>query len=339
MSFSWRSVDDESKWDAALQTLPAPHALQRWAWGSFKSRWGWSAQRWLLANDQDPVDILAAVQILKRRSGPVCVLYSPKGPVARDVATYGRVLDFLKAQARQQRAIWIKVDGDLTQLALNDPTVAQQLRAQYSSAGWRFSTMQVQFRNTGVTQISATEEDQLALMHQKWRYNIRLAARRGVSVRPGADHDFPLLYDMYAETGARDGFAIRERGYYFDAWRSMQAHALIAEREGLALAAVVLFGFAGRAYYFYGMSRTNGREHMPTYALQVEALNWARLCGYGSYDWWGAPDAANDPTDGMAGVWRWKEGFGARLVEGAGAWDYAPIPALAKMAGRFRQLG
>jgi lipid II:glycine glycyltransferase (peptidoglycan interpeptide bridge formation enzyme) len=72
------------------------------------------------------------------------------------------------------------------------------------------------------------------------------------------------------------------------------------------------------------MSRTAGREHMPSYALQWRAMQWARAAGCAFYDWWGAPERDDDEADGMAGVWRFKQGFGAQFLEGIGAWDYAP---------------
>ncbi len=333
---SWALIGNESSWTSVLTSFRMPHLLQQWAWGELKARWGWRAQRWRLVSDGITV---AAAQVLTRQVGPVCVMYVPKGPVAHDISGYVAALKFLKGLAWRKRALWLKVDGDFISTQPADIDSSKDLGSAYRSLGFAFSSAQVQFRNTGLTQIAARDQDQLGAMHQKWRYNIRLAAKRGVAVRVGGEQDFPALYEMYATTGLRDGFAIREQTYYVDVWRSLGGHALIAEREGQALAAVILFGFVGRAWYFYGMSRTEGREHMPTYALQFEALKWAREQGYEIYDWWGAPDDLADTNDGMAGVWRWKEGFGAVFFAGAGAWDYKPIPLLTKLAGKFAPQG
>ena len=144
------------------------------------------------------------------------------------------------------------------------------------SIGWRYSASQVQFRNTAVSPINKSDDELLAGMKQKWRYNVRLAEKRGVTVRPTTRTDDDLLYAMYAETAQRDGFLIREKNYYVDAWQAMHAQGFVAEHEGQPLAALVLFTFANTAYYFYGMSRTEGREHMPTYAIQFAAMRWAR---------------------------------------------------------------
>lgn len=285
------------------------------------------------------------VQILRRRVGPLSVLYAPKGPVAADADAYAAALALIEHRARRAWAVWAKIDGDPL-YALGDVQHADDdvrgpivdVRHRLTARGWRLSARQVQFRNTMFTRLDQSDEALLAGMKEKWRYNVRLAARRGVQVRPATQADTTLLYDLYAETGKRDGFVIRTRPYYEDVWRSMRATSLIAEREGQPLAAVVLLCFADRAWYFYGMSRTESREHMPTYALQWHAMRWARDAGYAIYDWWGAPENPNE-SDPMWGVYRWKQGFGASTVTGLGAWDYAPSAALARLASRAMTAG
>ncbi|MBO9346097.1 MAG: peptidoglycan bridge formation glycyltransferase FemA/FemB family protein [Chloroflexi bacterium] len=335
----WTLVSDARNWDEALRALPWPHLLQSWAWGEFKSRWGWSAERWLLRTaDGAPC---AALQVLRRRLGrlPICVLYVPKGPACADEVAFLAALDWLAARARAVRALWVKIDGDphLAQPPVERAQGLARYRALLAQRGWRYSPSQVQFRNTAHTDLKRSDEALLAAMKPKTRYNIRLAERHGVSVRridpiEGADAD--LLYEMYAETARRDGFLIRPAAYYLDAWRALGGVAFIADHEGHALAGLVLLCFADRAWYFYGMSRNVGREHMPNYLLQWVALRWARDQGYRIYDWWGAPDTLS-PNDPLWGVYRFKEGFGAQLVEGLGAWDFAPFPALYTLYNRL----
>ena len=333
----WQLITDANDWDTRLRQLPAPHVLQSWAWGEFKSRWGWTAQRWLLSGDAGQPR--AMLQLLRRRAGrtPLCVLYAPKGPLADSAESYALALIWIEQQARRQRAIWAKVDGDSAlDGSICTPSHLGAERNMLKARGWLYSGDQVQFRNTMHTDLRHSDDQLLAAMKQKWRYNIRLAEKRGVRIRTATDGDMPMLYAMYAETGQRDGFIIREQEYYLDAWRAMGATALIAEHDSAAkpLAALVLFRFAERAWYFYGMSRDEGREHMPNYLLQWAAMRWARDNGCSIYDWWGAPEQLNE-QDPMWGVYRFKEGFGAALVEGLGAWDYAPLPWLYKLYERW----
>jgi lipid II:glycine glycyltransferase (peptidoglycan interpeptide bridge formation enzyme) len=132
---------------------------------------------------------------------------------------------------------------------------------------------------------------------------------------------------MYVETSARDGFVIRDEGYYKMVWKTLESSSapLIAELDGEALAAVYLFHFAGRAYYIYGMSREAHRELMPNYLLQWEAMKLAKVHGCRVYDLWGAPDEFNE-TDNLWGVFRFKEGLGGYVLRTLGAWDFVPNP-------------
>jgi peptidoglycan pentaglycine glycine transferase (the first glycine) len=337
MSASWRLVTDESSWRTALAALPSPHVLQSWRWGELKSRWGWSAQRWLLEDDGPA----CAVQVLRRAFGPLCMLYAPKGPVARDLRAYERGLAHLESLGRAQRAVWVKVDGDPP--AANGPVWSaadlDAARATFARRRWRSSPEPVQFRNTMLTDLRADDEQLLAAMSSKCRYNVRLAERRGVQVRvvsPVSGPDAEALYAMYAETGARDGFGIRSREYYLDAWRSMDAVGFVAEHDGQPLGGIVAFAYGRRAWYFYGMSRSLGREHMPNYLLQWHAMRWARDHGCDTYDWWGAPETLVE-SDSMWGVYRFKQSFGAAFAEGVGAWDFAPFPLLLAAYRRLRR--
>jgi lipid II:glycine glycyltransferase (peptidoglycan interpeptide bridge formation enzyme) len=331
----WQLITDARAWDAALNDLPAPHVLQSWAWGEFKSRWSWAAERWLLTNTAGRPR--AAMQLLKRVINrlPMCVLYAPKGPAVVDLDAYVEALAFTEQQARRHRALWAKVDGDLLILSQRERGRGEdelsELRQLFQEHRWRYSTSQIQFRNTGLTDVRRSDSDLLAAMKPKTRYNVRLAQKRGVTVRVAAPigiADAQTLYAMYAETAQRVGFLIRREAYYLDAWQAMNGVGLIAEREGQALAGLVMFVFGRRVWYFYGMSSYEGREHMPSYALQWHALRWARDNGCEAYDWWGAPEREDDEGDGMAGVWRFKQGFGAHFTEGIGAWDFAPSPLL-----------
>ncbi len=338
-----------NSWNDLISALPAPHFLQTYEWGQVKAQVGWQPRylvwgadgKQRVENDPDafstvPFPVKAAALLLERRLplAGLCVLYCPKGPNLdwSDAPLRERVLDDLQAFARRRRAIFLKLDPDVVlgtgvPGAEDDRTEAdgEAVREGLSARGWRFSPEQIQFRNTVMLDVSASEEEMLARMKQKTRYNVRLAAKKGVTVRVGNEADWPLLYTMYAETSLRDGFAIRDESYYWTVWSQFagMAEPLIAEAQGEVLAAVFLFAFAGRAYYVYGMSREAQREKMPNYLLQWEAMKWARARGCRCYDLWGAPDVF-DTQDSLWGVFRFKEGLGGKVVRTLGAWDFVP---------------
>jgi len=337
-------VTDRVEWDRTVAVLPGGHLLQSWDWGQLKGRHGWSAERlaWYDSHKQPAacVQILTRSVILPGGVGRLCVRYSPRGPCLdwSDGDLSKQVLDALQARSVERGTVFVKVDPETPDspqpLAPSpDPasSSAESIQRILRASGWRPSSEQVQFRNTMVLDLRASEDQLLAGMKQKTRYNLRLAERRGVVVRPAGLEDLDQLYRMYAETSLRDGFVIRDRAYYNDAWGTFlnngQAQPFLAEVEGQAVAGLMVFRLGRRAWYLYGMSRELHRELMPTYLLQWEAIRWARREGCEAYDFWGAPDRL-DPQDPLWGVYRFKEGFGSRLVSGVGAWDFTVRPRL-----------
>jgi peptidoglycan pentaglycine glycine transferase (the first glycine) len=324
-------VDSGAAWDRALLDLPNPHVLQSWAWGAFKSRQGWQAVPLLFQSEGKPV---AAAMVLRRRLPllPASVLYVPRGPALDwyDEVLVAQVLGELERLAQHQRAVLLKIDPDVyfpdaaphfSPRPANAPQLSELLRAR----GWQLSAQPIQFANTVLLNLSHPEEDLLAGMKQKSRYNTRLACRRGVTVRVGTEADLCLFFDLYAETARRDGFPVRPREYYLDVWSAFldagQARLLLAEVEGEAVAGLILFLFGSTAWYMYGASSTHHRERMPNNLLQWEAIRQARTAGCGLYDLWGAPDRP-DESDPMWGVYRFKLGLGGELARGLGAWDF-----------------
>ncbi|MGD2155454.1 MAG: peptidoglycan bridge formation glycyltransferase FemA/FemB family protein [Anaerolineales bacterium] len=293
---------------------------------------------------------LAAALVLKRSisfggvTARLTVMYIPKAPVLQDwedLALRRRVLEDLHALGHQHGAIFVKIDPDVT-IGTGEPNTPESqedptgidIKEQLINRGWIFSSEQVQFRNTVLVDLTPTEEELLAKMKQKTRYNIRLAGRRGVVVRVGDENDLDLLYKMYAETSVRDGFVIRDKDYYSTVWSTYirnnytnsdqsahpNAEPLIAEVEGEPVAALVIFRFGGSAWYLHGMSRPVHRKKMPNYLLQWEAMCRAKSAGCKIYNLWGAPDDFSE-KDPMWGVYRFKSGFGGYVLRTIGAWD------------------
>ena len=361
---------DANEWNDLISELPNSHLLQTWEWSQVKAKYGWEPMPFVwskkssksdkldLLDQSDLSDTVAAAMVLKRRipiggfAARLNILYIPKGPLMdwSDEPLRERVLDDLQAFAKRQGAIFLKIDPDVALgrgvLGGEDDVIdngGQTVMSVLKRRNWKFSSDQIQFRNTVMLDLSASEDEMLARMKQKTRYNIRLAGRKGVAIRVGTLDDLPMLYEMYAETSLRDDFVIRDEGYYQTVWQAFmgssivnrqssvpRAQPLIAEVDGGPVAALMLFWFAGRAYYIYGMSRSAHREKMPTYLLQWEAMRRAKTAGCAVYDLWGAPDVFNE-SDGMWGVFRFKQGLGGQVFRTLGAWDFTPKPMMYKL--------
>ena len=331
------AITDPDRWNQVILELPHHHLLQSWQWGELKARYGWEAERSAWFDDSgQPV---AAAQLLHRSSnlGPLpvkfTISYCPRGPLM-DWSSHQlreEILEQLAGLASRRKAVFLKMDPDWAtythgpgQSEAQPIPTALDISDRLSNDKWRLSAEQIQFRNTAVIDLSTSEDDLLAAMKQKTRYNIRLASRKGVEIRYGQLDDIDLLYQMYAETSLRDGFVIRSLQYYQDAWGSFiqagLARPLIAEVDGQPVAAVIIYRFGKKATYMYGMSRDLHRNKMPSYLLQWEAIRWAKSQGCRIYDFWGAPDEMNE-SDPMWGVYRFKQGFAPTTMITPGAWD------------------
>jgi peptidoglycan pentaglycine glycine transferase (the first glycine) len=312
-------VDDRELWNEAVARLPCGHVLQSYEWGEFKSRHGWIPFRLLCTAGGEAVG--AASALLRRLPcGPWGVMYVPKGPALDydDEELLTTVLGRLEDLAREQRAIFIKIDPDV----VADRT---DIKQALLSRGWRASREQIQFRNTLLIDLRREEEKLLMAMKSKTRYNIRLAQRRGVEVRLGSKDDLSLFYKMYTITSGRDDFIIRPFSYYADAWgtfvRQGLAQLFLAHYQAETLAGLMVFHFGDRVWYMYGASTDRHRNLMPNQLLQWEAMRWAKAQGYDFYDMWGAPDVL-DEKDRMWGVYRFKAGFGGEFTSHLGAYDF-----------------
>jgi peptidoglycan pentaglycine glycine transferase (the first glycine) len=364
---------ESNYWNSLISNLPNPHFLQTHEWGQVKAKYGWTPTyavwdtdgKWKVERNPDAFSTfhspVAAALILKRTipiggiSARLSILYAPKGPLFDwgNGSLRKRVLNDLQAFAKKEGAIFLKMDPDVV-LGTGIPSSqddamdngGQAVLHELKQRGWRYSEDQIQFKNTVLIDLSSSEEELLARMKQKTRYNIRLGEKKGVVLRVGNIDELSMLHKMYAETSVRDGFVIRDEEYYKTVWRTFiakeqpaisnlqspianpqlpSAEPLVAEVNNEPVAAIFVFYFADRAYYVYGMSRDAHREKMPSYLLQWEAMKRAKARGCRVYDLWGAPDVF-DESDPMWGVYRFKEGLGGKVVRTLGAWDFAPNP-------------
>jgi lipid II:glycine glycyltransferase (peptidoglycan interpeptide bridge formation enzyme) len=176
---------------------------------------------------------------------------------------------------------------------------------------------------TRVLDISKTEEEILAQMKPKARYNIRLAEKKGVEVKRLDNED--ILYDLLKKTATRDkGYSPHEKSYYTkmvkDLAKNDVAHVFVAEHEGDFLAAILVSFFGEVSTYLHGGFNEQKRNLMAPYLCQWEAIRYAKSKGCKIYDFWGVAET-DDPNDSWAGISRFKEGFGGEKVVFSGSYD------------------
>jgi lipid II:glycine glycyltransferase (peptidoglycan interpeptide bridge formation enzyme) len=340
---------DDAAWDAWVASDPRGHLLQTSRWARLKCAFGWSADRVTLrtAPSADAPIVAGASVLYRRLPWGQTLAYIPKGPLV-DWAVpteTSALLDLIRKQCSQRHAALLKIEPELP----DSPVLASAL----ADAGFQRSMQHVQPLSTIHIDLFADKDTILARMKPKWRYNIRLAERKGVTVRHGGNADLPAIQRLMEATSHRDGFAVHSPAYYARATELfVQAGMgtwLIAEHAGEALAAIAVFALGEAAWYMWGASADSARNLMPNHALQWAAMTWAKARGCLTYDLWGIPDEVGENpeayaeseswgNDGLWGVYRFKQGFGGQVVRYAGAWDMplsAAGHALYRMALRL----
>jgi lipid II:glycine glycyltransferase (peptidoglycan interpeptide bridge formation enzyme) len=360
--------------------------LQSSFWGRFKSGFGWKALRCAIRllptpdrNGAEGAATEGQLLVLERSLGALFgFAYVPHGPeIVAPAGDRGPLLAAIAEALRpllSPRCLFVRFDppwyevGEITGRALmvhvpkvhvpkvhvpkvhvpkvhvpkvhvpkvHVPKVRQLRRAAYD----------VQSPDTVIIDLRPSEDEILAAMKPKWRYNIRLADKKGVVVGEAGLESVAEFYSMYRETASRDRIEVRNERYYAALFEAALGDAgtdsgsktrpdlrlWFARHEGQALASIVTLFRGKRAVYLYGASRDAKRNLMPTYALQWAAMRAAKAAGCEEYDLFGIPPS-EDPTHPMAGLYRFKTGFGGSVAHRAGSWDYAYRPLV---YGAFR---
>ena len=391
--------------------------LQSAMWGRFKSRFGWEAKAFLVEWAAPAGRIRPLLALCRRVAPGVCMAYVPWGPelpadFPAGEGPRGKALAELAAALRPflpRSAAFIRFDP---------PWLASgESAAQGLPLPFRRAAADIQPPDTVVVDLAPSEQGILAAMKPKWRYNIRLAEKRGVAVsqaqaaplgdadgaaggaafvggqsraqsaEQAAIPDIGLFYGLLAETAARDGIAIHSAGYYkalfeecakggagsaatasgagasaadgcanpcsgagasvsADAGNGAAASGIAvparlclysASHEGDCLAAIVVLFRGEEATYLYGASSNAKRNLMAPYALQWRAMRDAKAAGCLRYDLFGIPPG-EDPAHPMAGLYRFKTGFGGSILRRPGSWDYPCRPALCALFSAAERL-
>jgi peptidoglycan pentaglycine glycine transferase (the first glycine) len=328
---------DPAAWDRFVEARGG-HILQTAAWGALKRAFGWSDR--IVAVESGGETAAGALVLFRRLPlGIGSIAYVPRGPVVdwSDEAACHALLEVVNRIARRQGAVLLKIEPDTPNSAAMRDTLAR--------LGFSESRQTVQPPNTILLDISGPRGDvesnddaALMAMSGSTRRKVRIAYRKGIEVRRGSAADVESFNHLIQVTGHRNEFGIHSPDYYrkaYDLFAPDHAALLMASYEGADVAGLFVFACGDTAWYFYGASSDQHRDKMPTYALQWEAIRWAREQGCTTYDMWGIPDADEaaleagfqDRDDDLWGVYGFKRGFGGEVVRTVGAWDrpYRPL--------------
>lgn len=326
LNLNARLINDSEReiYNQFIAGHPKGHILQSFEWGEIKAKTGWKPFYLLIENDGQP---LAAITILKRMI-PVlkkAIFYAPRGPVA-DLHNE-ELLQFIWQEvaklADKEGAIFLKIDPDVPS---SDKIFAEILKKQgFTSAEGKEGFEGVQPKYVFRLDITPDKDTLYANMHAKTRYNVRLAEKKGVTIKSECNkEDLKEFYDILKVTAERDRFLIRSYQYFIDIWDYLvpkgYAKLFMAYYQDKPVAGTLAFIIGDKAWYIYGASANEYRNVMPNYLLQWTMIQWAKDNSCNMYDFRGVPGNLTEDNP-LYGLFRFKKGFNGEYTEFIGEFD------------------
>jgi len=313
--------------------------MQTEFWARFKVRTGWRAYCLKVAS-QDRT-FRDTVMVLARSLGlGQWFAYVPHGPAncpkGVDPADYlFEIVHFILPRL-PARPLFVRFDLPWGILSPQSQKLSESIASRQE--GIR-KGKPVQVPDTTILDLRISENELLERMKPKWRYNIRLAEKKGVIVTRHGPEALDAFYGLYLTTAKRDGIAIHPKSYYADLLdegkrltekspgRESPVSIWLAHHDEEVLASIITIFSGKEAVYLYGASSDSKRNLMPAYALQWSAIRAARDAGCTEYDFFGIPPG-EDAGHAMAGLYLFKTGFGGSIVHRFGSVDI-PVRPLA----------
>jgi lipid II:glycine glycyltransferase (peptidoglycan interpeptide bridge formation enzyme) len=329
----------------AGRLLPTDIVFQTVFWGDVKSRLGWKPLAFDFTSSGPEGDVLV---LTKAILPGFSVAYVPQGPeYGPEPDRYGLFLESLSEAigSHLDRSVTFirydlpwesqyaadKTGGSPDEHPFHRPEARlQELRMNFGTRSWNLqkAVVDLTFADRVVVDLGPSEEEILRQMKPKTRYNIGLSRRRGVEVFHASSDLLPAFYELYRQTAERDRFRICEYRHFSSLFSTDSSHPdsteilfLLARHGGDLLAGAIVAVSAGTATYLFGASSNEKRNLMAPYAIQWEAMRIAKGRGCLHYDL-GAVSPAKDPTHPYFGLYRFKTGFGGRIIHQSGSWDY-----------------
>jgi len=335
--------EDMEQYQKFIQSHPKGHFMQSKEWTEVKSNW----KNEMIAVKDEQGNIKGAMSILIRKIPFFnnTLMYSPRGPVCdiHDFDTMQQLIAEAKEIAKEYKGYVLKIDPDVEKEDAEFAQMLNKLGFRIKGDSKNFEGIQPRF----VFRLNVkgkTEEQVMQEFHNKTRYNIRVAMKKGVEVRIGSREDLPDFHKVMVETGVRDEFVVRSIEYFekmYDCLAPEHLRLYLAYYEGKLIAGTIAVLYGNKCWYVYGASSNEHRNVMPNYLLQWEMIKWAIESGCDIYDFRGVSGDL-DENNPLYGLYRFKKGFNGKFTEFIGELDlvFNPLVYFAVEKGEkiFREL-
>lgn len=307
---------ETKEYEKFLKSHYKGHYAQSISWAKIKS--DWKNEIIIIRDENKKIKGTMSVLIRKLPYFKRTLMYAPRGPVcdSNDEETFRKIMEEADKLAKKYKAFMLKADPDVLSSNAEYKEIAQKNGFKISGP-IKDITRIMQPRFVFRLNIKDKTEDEVFFSFQsKTRYNIRLATKRGVTIREGTREDLPEFQKIMEVTGERDDFYIRNQEYFENIWDSFEKDnikLLFADYEGKPIACALNILYGDKEWYLYGGSLNEHRNVMPNYLIQWEMIKWAIENKCTTYDFRGI--CMQDMDHKNEGLYRFKKGFNADLLE------------------------
>ena len=325
---------DKREFTSFLKNHPRCNFQQSLEWAKIKTSW---ITEVILAEDVNK-KIIGSLTVWVRKI-PIFgnIMYAPRGPICdiHNLEVLKQLTEGAKILAKKYKAIVLRIEPDIKSDDEKYRNLMLELGYLIKDDAKNFRE-EIQPRYVFRLDVKDKTEDELFKnLHQKTRYNVRLATKKGVTIKDGTKEDLKDFHKIMITTGKRDGFIIRPLEYFekmYDALGPEHMKILMAYYEGKPISGVIPIIYGNKTWYLYGASSNEHRNLMPNYLLQWEMIKLAVANKSEIYDLRGGPGIADDSN----GLYRFKKGFGAEYTEFIGE-VYIPFKPLTYKLYKFSE--
>lgn len=314
---------NKAKLESFLKSNNKSHFMQSFEWIKVKDNW---KHEFIVVTDNKN-KIIAAMLVLIRKlpSLPYSLMYAPRGPVCNihDKEVMSLLVSEVKNIAKKYKAYTLKLDTDVLVTDEEYPKLLRNLGFKLPKQNKNFEGIQPRFVFRINNLKGKTEEEVINSFESKTRYNIRLATKKGVTVKIAEKKDLADFHKIMLETGVRDGFVIRSLEYFekmYDAMAPNHLRLYMAYLDNKPIAGTIATLYGNKCWYLYGASSNEHRNVMPNYLLQWSMIQWALENNCDVYDFRGVSGDL-DENSPLYGLYRFKKGFNGDFTEFAGEFE------------------
>lgn len=316
-----------AEYEAFIQSCPKGNFAQSVLWAKLKTDWDFEAV--IVRDGEGKIEGTMGILIRRVPVFKATMMYSPRGPVCdvHNKEVIKRLFDGANEIAKRHKAYIFKLDPDVKSDDTVFADICKEIGLTLPKDSKNFEGIQPRYVFRLYLE-GRNDEELLASFHQKTRYNIRVAIKKGVTVKIADKSEVKAFHKIMLETGVRDNFVIRSAEYFERMLDCLGEHARLymAYLDGEPIAGTIAIHYGDKVWYLYGASSNAHRNVMPNYLLQFEMIKWAVEVGAAVYDFRGVSGDISEDNP-LYGLYKFKKGFNGEFTEFIGEMSVIYRPA------------